>query len=298
MTSLQVRYFLHLCGTKRVSETARQLFVAQPAVSKQIAALERELGTALFVRTNRGVELTSAGECYRDFFSESDRKFHCLQAELRRAADLEQRSLAVGILENLGLDEVSDVIAQLRSQHPGLRLAVARLDHPTLLEPLFNGWGDAVGTFDHALDHRTGVRYTELLLEQSCFLISREHPLAARPDLAVQDLSGQIFCETRSREGDGTDGYLRRLLALLKVTPGAFVPMDNLASGLEAVEHDHAIGLVDERAQLLHPERYRFLPSGTYQSIVCASLAENENPCIIQLGDALRAALNGAKQSI
>ena len=76
MTSLQVHYFLHLCGTKRISETARQLFVAQPAVSKQIAALERELGTALFVRTNRGVELTSAGECYRDFFSESDRKFH------------------------------------------------------------------------------------------------------------------------------------------------------------------------------------------------------------------------------
>ena len=204
----------------------------------------------------------------------------------------------MGILENLGLDEVSDVIAQLRSQHPGLRLTVARLDNPTLLEQLFNGRLDAVITFDHALDHRTGVRYIELLLEQSCFLISREHPLAARPDLAVQDLSGQIFCETRSREGDGTDGYLRRLLALLKVTPRAFVPMDNLASGLEAVEHDHAIGLVDERAQLLHPERYRFLPSGTYQSIVCASLAENENPCIIQLGDALRAALNGAKQSI
>ena len=165
MTSLQVRYFLHLCGTKRISETARQLFVAQPAVSKQIAALERELGTALFIRTNRGVELTSAGECYRDFFSESDRKFHCLQAELRRAADLERRSLAVGILENLGLDEVSDVIAQLRSQHPGLRLTVARLDNPTLLEQLFNGRLDAVITFDHALDHRTGVRYIELLLE-------------------------------------------------------------------------------------------------------------------------------------
>ena len=247
MTSLQVRYFLHLCGTKSISETARQLFVAQPAVSKQIAALERELGTELFVRTNRGVELTTAGACYYDFFSESDRKFRRLQAELRRAADLEQRSLAVGILENLGLDEVSDVIAQLRSQHPGLRLTVARLDNPTLLEQLFNGRLDAVITFDHALDHRTGVRYTELLLEQSCFLISREHPLAARPGLAVQD---------------------------------------------------HAIGLVDERAQLLHPERYRFLPSGTYQSIVCASLAENENPCIIQLGDALRAALNGAKQSI
>ena len=69
MTSLQVRYFLHLCGTKSISETARQLFVAQPAVSKQIAALERELGTELFVRTNSGVELTTAGACYYDFFS-------------------------------------------------------------------------------------------------------------------------------------------------------------------------------------------------------------------------------------
>ena len=242
------------------------------------------------------MELTPAGERCYDFFSESERKFHRLQAELRRAAALEQSSIAVGILENLGLDEVSDVIAQLRGRHPGLRITLARLDNPTLLEQLFRGRLDAGITFDHALNHRTGVHYTELLLEQSCFLISREHLLAAKPDLTAQDLSGQTFCETRSREGDGTDGYLRRLLALLKITPGAFVPMDNQASGLEAVEHDQAVGLVDERAQLLHPERYRFLPSGTYQSIVCASLTENENPCIIQLTNALRTALNNTKQ--
>ena len=64
MTSLQVRYFLHLCGTKSISETARQLFVAQPAVSKQIAALERELGTELFVRTNRGAQSASGTAAY------------------------------------------------------------------------------------------------------------------------------------------------------------------------------------------------------------------------------------------
>ncbi len=62
MNSLQIQYFLHLCQTLSVSETARQLYVAQPAVSKQIAALEKELDVVLFDRTNRGVSLTPSGE--------------------------------------------------------------------------------------------------------------------------------------------------------------------------------------------------------------------------------------------
>lgn len=291
MNSLQIRYFLHLCTTKNFSETARQLFVAQPAVSKQIAALERELGLPLFVRTNRGVELTPGGERFYAFFVDAERTFHRVQAEARRRMEGEQKFISVGILENLGLDEVSGVIAALREEHPGLKIAVARLDNSTLLERLFDGELDAVVTFDHAMEHRAGVRCAELLLEQSCFLISCAHPLAERETISPRDLSGQLFCETHSREGDGTDGYLRRLTALMKIEPGAFVAVDNLASGLAAVENDLAVGLIDERAQLLHPEQYRRIPTGTYQSIVCASLEENENPYIPLLAEQLKAAL-------
>ena len=118
------------------------------------------------------------------------------------------------LLESLGLDELQSVLAGLRTQFPELEITLARLDNPTLLEQLSDGRLDAAVTFDHAMEGRAGVRYEELLLEQSLFVISRDHPLARLDNIVPQALSGQMICETRAREGDGSDSYLRRLVAL------------------------------------------------------------------------------------
>ena len=290
MNSLQIHYFLHLCRTGSFSETARQLFVAQPAVSKQIAGLEKELGFALFTRTNRGVSLTPGGQLLCEFFTEAEDTFQRVRAEAERRMQGQREHLAIGLLESLGLDELQPVIASLRQDFPQLEISLARLDNPTLLEQLSEGRLDAAITFDHAMEGRTGVRYVELVLEQSFFILSRDHPLARREHIAPQDLSGQIICETRTREGDGSDGYLRRLVGLLGIRPTGFLSVDNLASGLAAVETNQAVGLIDERVQLFHPERYRLIPSGTYQSVICASLEGNRNPYIPQLAQRLKAA--------
>lgn len=290
MNSLQIHYFLHLCRTGSFSETARQLFVAQPAVSKQIAALEKELGFALFTRTNRGVDLTPGGQLLYEFFAEADQTFQRVRSEAERRMRDRREHLAVGVLESLGLEELPPVISSLRQDYPQLEISLARLDNPTLLEQLSGGKLDAAITFDHAMEGRSGVRYLELVLEQSLFVLSRDHPLARRETLSPRDLSGQIICETRSREGDGSDGYLRRLVGLLGIRPTGFLSVDNLASGLAAVETNLAVGLIDERVQLFHPERYRLIPSGTYQSVVCASLEGNRNPYIPQLAQRLKEA--------
>lgn len=277
MNSLQIRYFLHLCGTKSISETARQLYVAQPAVSKQIAAMERELGFPLFMRTNRGVELTEGGAEMERCLSEAERSFQEALARVRESMHGTEEQLTIGVLENLGLDELNRVAAGLRQQR-GIRIAVARLDNTSLLERLSTGKLDLIITFGHAMEHRTGVQCVELLQEQSYFILSREHPLAQRKTLLPSDLSGQCFCETCSREGDGSDGYLRQLIAQLDIQPGRFCMVDNLASGLAAVESDQAVGLIDERVQLLHPERYLRVPTGICQSVVCAGLSRRRTP--------------------
>ena len=62
----QIRYFLTVAELGNLTAAASQLFVAQPALSRQIAQLESELGFALFDRNPRGVTLTSAGKLYRD----------------------------------------------------------------------------------------------------------------------------------------------------------------------------------------------------------------------------------------
>ena len=63
MNFKQLEYFSAVAEAGSISGASRTLHVAQPPISRQLALLEDELGVTLFRRTNKGVELTAAGQC-------------------------------------------------------------------------------------------------------------------------------------------------------------------------------------------------------------------------------------------
>lgn len=66
MSLAQIRYFVAVAEEGHVGRAARRLHVAQPPVSRQIRALEDEIGTPLFARTPRGMALLPSGEAFLD----------------------------------------------------------------------------------------------------------------------------------------------------------------------------------------------------------------------------------------
>ncbi|GLY29075.1 LysR family transcriptional regulator [Kineosporia sp. NBRC 101731] len=94
----RLRYFVTLAATLNYGQAAQTLHITQPALSRSISTLERELGVTLFERSRAGTKLTAAGELLRD---EAQALLHSAQALQQRLRQADRESLTVGFMPGL-----------------------------------------------------------------------------------------------------------------------------------------------------------------------------------------------------
>ena len=89
MDFLELQSFVTICDCRNITEAARRLYITQPAQSRRIRDLEKELGVTLFVRRSKGIEITEAGmRLYRDavHMLEQRERFSAKAMRLQKAA--------------------------------------------------------------------------------------------------------------------------------------------------------------------------------------------------------------------
>jgi LysR family hydrogen peroxide-inducible transcriptional activator len=102
MEMSQVRYFLALCKERNFTRAAQRCGVAQPSLTQSVKALEMELGGPLFVRRQKGAELTELGRDVEPYFSAIDRCVNEIKRAPHRVSALD-RKLASDVARRLGL---------------------------------------------------------------------------------------------------------------------------------------------------------------------------------------------------
>ena len=118
MNDLQIDYFMAVATNSSFTKTSEELFVSQPALSKQIALLDRELGVKLFIRNNRRTELTEAGKRYFDFFSRYKTEMGNIKHEVSELDGITAQTITIGILEGWDFASwLTNVIKKYRDSH-------------------------------------------------------------------------------------------------------------------------------------------------------------------------------------
>lgn len=137
----RLRHFLDVVDHGGFSAAARAVFVSQPALSLAVKELERELGTALFVRVGRRVHLTPAGTALVGPARQALLDLETGRAAVAAVAGVMAGSLGVCSLPTLAADPMAGLVGRFRRRHPGVRIELAAPEDDRELFELVEGGG-------------------------------------------------------------------------------------------------------------------------------------------------------------
>ena len=183
-----MRQFLAVAEERNFTRAAERLHMAQPPLSRQIKALEDEMGAPLFLRTPAGVELTEAGQALLD---EVPNLLHLAQRaaeRTRRAAQGLTGQLDVGIYGSGVLDVIPRVLAKFHAQRPEVRIALHNLTKSEQLQALRDR-RISVG-FNRLVPPEPDLVVESVLREPLLVAMHEAHPLAQRRQVGMADLDG------------------------------------------------------------------------------------------------------------
>jgi DNA-binding transcriptional LysR family regulator len=183
----QIRYFLAVAEELHFRRAAERLYVAQPAISQQIARLEADLGVRLLDRSSRSVQLTTAGQTFLTQAYALVRQRDEAIAATRRAASGEIGRLDIGFVAPAALTVLSQLIRAYRTRYPDVHLNLHELSTVEQLKLLDTQELD-VG-FLRLPAPTDGLTLELVKTEPICVLLPIGHPLNQRPPDAPVDVA-------------------------------------------------------------------------------------------------------------
>ena len=179
------------------SAAAQALWTTQPAVSRQIAALEREAGARLFERRARGVRLTEAGRVLVDHAEAIRGHLTSARAALDALEGLQTGRVRLATFPTAGATLVLEAVTQFHQRHPGVELSVAEALREPSLARLRAGEIDVAVVFDPdpRSGPRDGLEWIRLLAEEMQVGLPRAHRLADRERVRLADLADEPWLQ-------------------------------------------------------------------------------------------------------
>jgi LysR family transcriptional regulator, hca operon transcriptional activator len=251
-----LRYFIAVAEEGSLTLAAeRRLHTAQPSLSRQIRALEEEVGTLLITRSVHGIELTPAGRAFLDHARLAVTQAEAGKEAARRAAQPDKASLALGFLSGTEMDLLPRAMRILEDELPNIEVKLLSDYSPKLADALTKGRLDAA--FMRPEPHSGGLVYKRVRSEPLIVFLPRGHRLAARKAIKLRDLKDERFIKPSK-----TAPTLRKIIEDSLRRSGldlrAIHEVHNLAHAFSMIASTGAVTLLPQYAK-------NYLPS----SVVC-----------------------------
>ena len=154
------RVFYVVAKNKHMTKASEELHISQPAISQSIKKLEDELGGTLFLRSNKGMELTSEGKMFYEYVKGALELINNAENEFTSFKDLSKGDIKIGCSTTLTKLILVDVLKEFHEEYPNINISITNDLTSNLINDL------KLGKLDFVIFNESNIKETNLNLEK------------------------------------------------------------------------------------------------------------------------------------
>jgi len=224
-----LREFLTLSEKLNFSETAKIHFIAQPALSRHIVQLEKELDTPLFYRNHQSVHLTEYGRIFvsraQNILDEYEKAMHEIEAEKERLSS----SISIAYIFDVLGNQIGKFFDTFLAEHPDVELRNDTIDAimPTQTYLAENPNVDVVVNYicEPLAEEKFAIQ--ELFSESLHLIVPETHPLSSRRSIRLDEIQGEQLIECAEFQHSF---YREHVRAILSEAGASYIPSRDATS--------------------------------------------------------------------
>lgn len=185
-----LKCFILVAENLSFARAAEALYISQPAVTKQISSLEAELGTALFIRSTRHVELTQAGMSFYKDAKDIVQRSQAAVNRIRLNSPAAQQ-LRIGLSNSTALNVLTPILTNFHREYPDIIPDIEVLTYKTILNLFMENKLDILFYYKENLTTSAGINFIELSRDPLVCIVPGGYHLCDKQNITVDDLSGE-----------------------------------------------------------------------------------------------------------
>lgn len=193
----QLQYFKTLAKMQHMTRAAETLMISQPALSKSISNIEKELGVPLFNREGRSISLNRFGEHFLKSVNVMLAEFEKVSNEFQDITKPGHGIVSFGFIHTLGMEIVPELMASSQKKYPNMHVTLTQATSSNLLARLEEGAIDLC--LSQKIESKViEVETIELWQEELFVIVPSTHPLAKKDAINLEEIKDEQFISIKS----------------------------------------------------------------------------------------------------
>jgi DNA-binding transcriptional LysR family regulator len=260
MNDLWIKYFITVVDNDmNFTKASKSLYISQPALSKHVNDLGKELGIKLFNTSRKNsIKLTLGGERLYRFFVEYNDKLKKAVIEAKALNDTETGELKIAVANDWDISDIHKKIDDFSFEYPNISVTIESMGFNAIKKGLLMNLYDMVITTKNHFDGTQNLNFRNLFSSPRLLLYSSNHRLAEKNDLVITDFKDDILY-TFSSDIDPNAKIINEQYCKSK----GFIPIIKTVSNFEsiilAIEAGRGFTIVSKWNRIINNKGFKYI---------------------------------------